>query len=175
MRNLAEVVGQISIDHLVMSPLKQSLRSDDRLLGTPPRSIAVLSGSRSASKIGSNTNNAELCATRSRMHSMPNGRYFPACFLGIRTCLTTCRASHVASFFLFHACRRHYLGGSQGVPASLASHDGSGFPRFSVEAAHASPVSKPARRSLAFRPAWSLSRSLRPLDTRGLQSKSLPP
>ena len=36
-------------------------------------------------------------------------------------CLTTHRASHVAASFPFHACQRHYPGGSKGVPASLAS------------------------------------------------------
>ena len=73
-------------------------------------------------------------------------------------CLPSCRASRVATFFLFHACRRHYPGGSQGVPASLASPSGSGLPHFSGGSAPASPVSRPARRSLAFRPACSLNR-----------------
>ena len=37
------------------------------------------------------------------------------------------------------------------------------------------PVSRPARRSLAFRPAWSLSRPRRPFDTRVLQTLSFSP
>ena len=90
-------------------------------------------------------------------------------------CLTTCRASHVATFFPFHACQRHYPGGSEGVPASLASPSVFGLPHFSGGSAPALPVSRPARRSLAFRPACSLNRPKRPFDTRVLQTISLPP
>ena len=88
-------------------------------------------------------------------------------------CLTTHRASHIAAFFPFHACQRHYPGGSREVPASLASVFG--LPHFSGGSAPASPVSRPARRSLAFRPACSLSRPRRPFATRVLQPMSLPP
>ena len=88
-------------------------------------------------------------------------------------CLTTHRASHIAAFFPFHACQRHYPGGSREVPASLASVFG--LPHFSGGSAPASPVSRPARRSLAFRPACSLSRPRRPFATRVLQIISLPP
>ena len=90
-------------------------------------------------------------------------------------CLPTHRASRVATFLLFHACQRHYPGGSKGVPMSLASPSVFGLPHFSGGSAPASPVSRPARRSLAFRPACSLNRSLRPFDTRVLQTISLPP
>ena len=90
-------------------------------------------------------------------------------------CLTTHRASHVATFFPFHACQRHYPGGSKGVPASLASPSVFGLPHFSGGSAPALPVSRPARRSLAFRPACSLNRLMRPFDTRVLQTLSLPP
>ena len=90
-------------------------------------------------------------------------------------CLTTHRASHVAAFFPFHACQRHYPGGSKGVPASLASPSVFGLPHFSGGSAPALPVSRPARRSLAFRPACSLNRPKRPFDTRVLQTISLPP
>ena len=90
-------------------------------------------------------------------------------------CLTTHRTSRVATFFPFHACQRHYPGGSKGVPASLASPSVFGLPHFSGGSAPASPVSRPARRSLAFRPACSLSRPRRPFATRVLQIISLPP
>ena len=90
-------------------------------------------------------------------------------------CLTTYRASHVATSFSFHACQRHYPGGSEGVPASLASPSVIGLPHFSGGSAPALPVSRPARRSLAFRPACSLNRLMRPFDTRVLQTISLPP
>ena len=55
-------------------------------------------------------------------------------------CLTTHRASHVATFFPFHACQRHYPGGSRGVPASLASPSVFGLPHFSGGSAPALPV-----------------------------------
>ena len=90
-------------------------------------------------------------------------------------CLTTHRASHVAASFPFHACQRHYPGGSKEVPASLASPSVFGLPHFSGGSAPALPVSRPARRSLAFRPACSLNRLMRPFDTRVLQTISLPP
>ena len=90
-------------------------------------------------------------------------------------CLTTHRASRVATFFPFHACQRHYPGGSREVPASLASPSVFGLPHFSGGSAPASPVSRPAQRSLAFRPACSLSRPRRPFATRVLQPMSLPP
>ena len=77
--------------------------------------------------------------------------------------------------FSFHACQRHYPGGSRGVPASLASPSVFGLPHFSGGSASALPVSRPARRSLAFRPACSLNRPKRPFDTRVLQTLSLPP
>ena len=80
-------------------------------------------------------------------------------------CLTTHRTSRVATFFPFHACQRHYPGGSKGVPASLASPSVFGLPHFSGGSAPASPVSRPAQRSLAFRPACSLNRPRRPFAT----------
>ena len=49
------------------------------------------------------------------------------------------------------------------------------LPHFSGGSAPALPVSRPARRSLAFRPACSLNRLMRPFDTRVLQTISLPP
>ena len=63
-------------------------------------------------------------------------------------CLTTHRASHVAAFFSFHACQRHYPGGSKGVPASLAFRPPSPFLRW------VGP--RIARFGIAFRPACSL-------------------
>ena len=90
-------------------------------------------------------------------------------------CLTTHRASHVATLFPFHACWRHYPGVSRSVPASLASRSANGLPLLTGGSAPASPVSRPARRSLAFRPAWSLNRPRRPVDTTVLQTISLPP
>ena len=67
-------------------------------------------------------------------------------------CLTTHRASHVAASFPFHACQRHYPGGSEEVPASLASPSVFGLPHFSGGSAPALPVSRPARRSPRSRP-----------------------
>ena len=90
-------------------------------------------------------------------------------------CLTTHRASHVATLFPFHACQRQYPDGNGSVPASLASPSANGLPLLTGGSASVLPVSRPARRSLAFRPACSLNRPRRPFDTRVLQTISLPP
>ena len=84
--------------------------------------------------------------------------------LSVDVSLATDRASHVAAFFLFPACQRHYPGGPKGVPPSLASPSGVGLPHFSAGSAPALPVSRPAQRSLAFRPAGSLNRSIAALS-----------
>ena len=86
----------------------------------------------------------------------------------------TGRASRVATLSIFHACRRHYPGGNRPVPMSPSSQPVGGLPLFSGGSASATPVSRPAQRSLAFRPAWSPSRPRRP-STSVLQSMSLPP
>ena len=49
------------------------------------------------------------------------------------------------------------------------------LPRYNGGSASASCFSRPARRLLAFSPAWSLNRLTRPFDARVLQSISLPP
>ena len=77
-------------------------------------------------------------------------------------CLTTLRASRVATFFPFHACQRHYPDGSRSVLASLSSPSAIGLPLKPGGSASVLSVSRPARRSLAFRPACSLSRPWRP-------------
>jgi len=74
----------------------------------------------------------------------------------------TGRASRVAAPSIFHACRRQYPGGNRPVCPSLSSRPADGLPLFTGGSAPASCVSRPARRSLAFRPAWSLSRPRRP-------------
>ena len=74
----------------------------------------------------------------------------------------TGRASRVATLSIFHACRRHYPGGNRPVPMSLSSRPVGGLPLISEGSASATPVSGPAQRSLAFRPAWSPSRPRRP-------------
>ena len=74
----------------------------------------------------------------------------------------TGRASRVAALSIFHACRRHYPGGNRPVRSSLSSRPAVGLPLITGGSASASSVSRPARRSLAFRPAWSLSRPRRP-------------
>ena len=40
---------------------------------------------------------ADVCATRSRMQGMPNGRNLPGCFFGIRTCRTGFGVLHGAT------------------------------------------------------------------------------
>ncbi len=49
------------------------------------------------------------------------------------------------------------------------------LPRYNGGSASAACFSRPARRLLAFSPAWSLNRLTRPFDARVLQSISLPP
>ena len=71
-------------------------------------------------------------------------------------------ASRVATPSIFHACRRHYPGGNRPVLTSLSCQPVGGLPLFSGGSASASPVSRPAQRSLTFRPAWSLNRPRRP-------------
>ena len=90
-------------------------------------------------------------------------------------CCISVRASRVAALFLFHACRRQYPDGNGSVPVSLASPSANGLPLLTGGSTSVLPVSRPARRSLAFRPAWSLNRPRRPFFTRVLQSMSLPP
>ncbi len=68
------------------------------------------------------------------------------------------------TFFLFHACRRQYPDGNGSVPVSLASPSANGLPLLTGGSASVLPVSRPARRSLAFRPAWSLNRPRRPFS-----------
>ena len=81
----------------------------------------------------------------------------------VDVCRISARASRVAAFFPFHACQRHYPDGSRSVPASLSSPSANGLPLKLGGSASVLSVSRPARRSLAFRPAWSLSRPWRPL------------
>ena len=77
-------------------------------------------------------------------------------------CCISVRASRVAALFLFHACRRQYPDGNGSVPVSLASPSANGLPLLTGGSASVLPVSRPARRSLAFRPAGSLNRPRRP-------------
>jgi hypothetical protein len=88
---------------------------------------------------------------------------------------TTDRVSRVASFLIFHACQCQYPGRNRSVLASLASQSAIGLPLVSGGSTSALFVSRPARHSLAFRPAWSLSRPRRPVYTKVLQSMLLPP
>ena len=87
----------------------------------------------------------------------------------------TARASRVATLSVFHACRRQYPGGNRPVRSSLSSQPVSGLPPITGGSASALSVSRPARRSLAFRPAWSLSHPSAALLSKELQPMSLPP
>ena len=82
----------------------------------------------------------------------------------VDVCCISVRASRVAALFLFHACRRQYPDGNGSVPVSLASPSANGLPLLTGGSASVLPVSRPARRSLAFRPAWSLNRPRRPFS-----------
>ena len=67
------------------------------------------------------------------------------------------RASRVAAVPLFHACPRHYPGGTVGAPVARFPTCAS-LPRVIAGSASASLFSRPARRSLSLPPACSLSR-----------------
>ncbi len=81
--------------------------------------------------------------------------------------------SRVACRFLFHACRRHYPGGTRETSSLDCSTD-NGLPRYSGGSASTLPVSRPAQRSHALRPACLLT-PLREPFLEVLQSNSLPP
>ena len=78
----------------------------------------------------------------------------------------TGRASRVAASSILRACRRHCPGGNGPVHPSLASRTAVGLPHFPGWSASASPVSRLARRSPAFRPARSPGRPGRPFPPR---------
>jgi hypothetical protein len=85
----------------------------------------------------------------------------------------TAGASRVADDSLFHACRRHYPGGTSG-PGRSSWTSGYGLPRNLGGSAPTLNVSRPAQRSLAFRPACSPSRPRRP-STPEAPMASFPP
>ena len=72
------------------------------------------------------------------------------------------RRPGVATVPLFHACRRHYPGGAGRCARRSLPGRWQPAPLFGGSAS-ALPVSRPARRSLALRPSWSLSRPTRPV------------
>ena len=91
------------------------------------------------------------------------------------------RTSRVPSSLFFQACQCHYPGGIGDLIVlgiSALTHilsPNCGLPLISAESASAWPFSRPARHSLAFRPAWSLNRPKRSFYTAVLQFISLPP
>ena len=80
----------------------------------------------------------------------------------VGACHATDRASRVATVPLFHACRRQYPGGVGRCARRSLPGRCQPSPLFGGSAP-ALPVSRPARRSLALRPTWSLSRPRRPV------------
>src|SRR5262249_51784128 len=72
----------------------------------------------------------------------------------------------------FPTCRAHYPGGSRGCACRLLAH-GCSLPQMAGGSASALSLSRPARASLALRPAGSLSRPRRPLS-RGSSPASHP-
>ena len=61
----------------------------------------------------------------------------------VDACNATDRASRVATFFIFHACWRHYPGRCRSVPMSLASQPANGLPPNSAGSASALRFSRP--------------------------------
>ena len=72
-----------------------------------------------------------------------------------------------------HTCRRHYPGGTVGCPCRFFPNDG-GLPRYQGESAPALRVSRPAQRSLTFRPACWLDHPRRSVSSE-TPTISLPP
>ena len=70
--------------------------------------------------------------------------------------------SRVAPIPLFHACRRQYPAGPAGALVAHFPASGS-LPQRTGGSAPAFQVSRPAQRSLALRPAWSLDHPRRPV------------
>ncbi len=130
-----------------------------------------------------------LCRSRSQAPFL--GRRYPASSV-VRACPPPCRPGLVLADFRLASTRHR-----QGFPCCCAFHlprmptplprrkrSGASVACFPARR-QPSPffrrvgfrvfLSRPAQRSLAFRPARSLSRPRRPFDTRVLQSTSLPP
>jgi hypothetical protein len=84
MWNTPEVVREVGVDDVRVTPEQQLLHLYDCLLGVSPSAVGVVSGGRSASKIGSNTNSVAVIQTRSRTPEMPSGLSLPLAF-GINT------------------------------------------------------------------------------------------
>ena len=98
-----------------------------------------------------NTSPSATLPARPAPHGVPVG-----------VCHATDRASRVATVPLFHACRRQYPGGVGRCARRSLPGRCQPSPLFGGSAP-ALPVSRPARRSLALRPTWSLSRPGRPV------------
>ena len=93
----------------------------------------------------------------------------------VDVCCISVRASRVAASSSSMRAGANTPTETGSVPVSLASPSANGLPLLTGGSASVLPVSRPARRSLAFRPAWSLNRPRRPFFPRVLQSMSLPP
>ena len=75
---------------------------------------------------------------------------------------TADRTSRVAASSIFQTCRRQHPAGNGPAHLSLASRTAVGLPLDSGRSVPALPISRSARRSLAYRPARSLSRPTQP-------------
>jgi hypothetical protein len=84
-------------------------------------------------------------------------------------------ASHVVVDFHVHACRRHYPGGTELVHLSILSHLTASFPEKLPGQFPQVGLSRPAQRSLAFRPACSLDRPRRSVTSKASTDWKPPP
>ena len=74
MVDAAEVVADVGIQHVVAPARAVRAQRLQCLCRAPLRPKAIRGGAKSASKIGSSTSVAAICATRSRTVGMPSGR-----------------------------------------------------------------------------------------------------
>ena len=71
-----------------MPPVQEAVNASYRVMGAPLRPVGVLLRLQVGFEYRLKHEQADVCATRSRMQGMPNGRNLPGCFFGIRTCRT---------------------------------------------------------------------------------------
>ena len=103
--------------------------------------------------------------------------YGPACSSRSSGCETrplTAGASRVPVDSHLQTCRRHYPGGTGQVLVSLLTRPTAAFPEKLTGRLPQLGLSRPAQRSLAFRPACSLNRPRRPVTLKA-STDSLPP
>ena len=84
MWNAPEVVREVGVDDVRVTPEQQPVHLYDRLLGVSPGAVGVDFRRKIGFEIGSSTSSAAVMQTRSRTLEMPSGLSLPLAF-GINT------------------------------------------------------------------------------------------